>query len=385
MDIQDPKCLRAYARIDLDVIERNFLILRKLTKARVCCVVKANAYGHGAVELGKVYQRLGADFLAVSNIDEALQLRGAGVSLPILVLGYTPPVRAAALADNAISQCVYSKEYGRALAEHARREGCSIKIHIKLDTGMGRIGFACRGMDSGGLQEALETARLPEFETEGVFTHFSVADEGEEGRLFTKSQFDRFIHGVGYLEANGVEFQLRHCANSAAVLDYPQYGLDMVRIGIALYGLRPSGKTSWPSGLEPAMSFISVVSHIHTLRTGESVGYGRTFVAPRTMAVATVPVGYADGLWRGNGNGKWSLAIHGKEAPILGRICMDQLMADVTGIDCHMGDKVLIWGQGANTVDRIAALNGTINYEMVCDVGARVPRVYTGGLETDRG
>lgn len=366
---------RTWAEIDLDNARKNFLAVRGATpaSAKVCCVIKANAYGHNAVTLGALYESLGADFLAVSNIEEALQLRRHGISLPILILGYTDEGCAKLLAENNVSQCVYSYEYAKALSKSARASGVKVKIHIKLDTGMGRIGFLCRGGESE-LEKALEVCRDESFITEGIFTHFPVADEGEEGRDFTAEQFKAFCSAVEYLEKNGVKFDVRHCSNSAAAVSYPEYALDMVRAGLVLYGMCPSEKVSL-EGLVPVMSVHSVISHIKTVFPGESVSYGCEYVAEHEMMVATVPIGYADGFWRSNYKAPYSLLVNGKSAPIVGRVCMDQLMLDVTGIECSVGDRVTVFGSTeGNTAGDIARLNGTINYEVLCSVGERVPR-----------
>ena len=238
---------------------------------------------------------------------------------------------------------------------------------------MGRIGFLCRGGESE-LDRALEVCRDESFVTEGIFTHFPVADEGEDGRDFTAEQFKAFCDAVEYLEKNGIKFDIRHCSNSAAAAAYPEYALDMVRAGLVLYGMCPSEKVSL-EGLRPVMSVHSVISHIKTVFPGESVSYGCEYVAEREMTVATVPIGYADGFWRANYKAPYSLLVNRKSAPIVGRVCMDQLMLDVTGIECSVGDRVTVFGSTeGNTAGDIARLNGTINYEVLCSVGERVPR-----------
>lgn len=373
---------RTWAEIDLDSARKNYLAVRGATPAgaKVCCVIKANAYGHNAVTLGALYESLGADFLAVSNIEEALQLRRHGISLPVLILGYTDEGCARLLAENNISQCVYSYEYAKALSKSANACGVKIKIHIKLDTGMGRIGFLCRGGKSE-LDRALEVCREDCFITEGIFTHFPVADEGEDGREYTGEQFRLFCDAADYLEKNGVSFDLRHCANSAAAASYPEYALDMVRAGLVLYGMCPSEKVSFPE-LAPVMSVHSVISHIKTVFPGESISYGCEYCAKGQMTVATVPIGYADGFLRSNYKAPYSLLVNGKRAPIVGRVCMDQLMLDVTGIECKAGDRVTVFGAAeGNTAGDIARLNGTINYEILCSVGERVPRAIVSGGE----
>lgn len=359
---------RTWAEIDLNAIIENYNRIRSVTTSKVCCVIKANGYGHGAVELAKVYQELGADFFAVSNIEEALQLRNNAISTPILILGYTSVECAELLSTHNISQCVYSLEY----AEKLNSQGELVNVHIKLDTGMGRIGFRPDELD-----RALKACQFPNLITEGVFMHFAVADESVDGLEYTRKQFDLFQRGYMYLESKGISFSIHHCANSAAIFDYPEFHLDMVRAGVVLYGLKPSDKVVNLPELKPAMTLKSVISHIKEIDEGESLSYGRTFIADRKMKVATITIGYADGFWRANGNGKYSVVINGKFAPILGRICMDQMMVDVSNIDCQCGNQVIVFGtEENNCADEIARINGTINYEVVCAVGERVPRAY---------
>ena len=370
--------MRTWAEIDLDKVEYNYSLIREhIGKAKLCCVVKANGYGHGAVKLAALFEKLGADYLAVSNIEEALQLRQNGTGLPILILGYTPAECARILAENNITQCVYSLEYGLKLAKNAKKHGVRIKIHLKLDTGMGRIGFLCRRDTENELSDALAICREDSLIPEGIFTHFALADEKERGKEYTDEQFECFINAIKYLEDNGVKFEIKHCANSAATFSYPEYHLDMVRAGLVLYGLSPSQNAEDIVSLRPAMSLLSVISHIKELKKGETVSYGRTFTAPRDMRVATVPAGYADGLPRATAASGYKLSVGGKETEILGRICMDQLMIDVSDIKCRVGDIVTIFDDSAPcSAYELATANDTINYEIVCGIGERVPRAY---------
>ena len=363
-----------WAIINLDSVEYNFRAIKGQTDSKICCVVKADAYGHNAIKLAQFYQSLGADCLAVSNIEEALQLRNNAISLPILVLGYTPPECAKLLADNDISQSVYSKEYASELVRSIEACNSKIKIHIKLDTGMGRIGFSDNEQELDSIAEICSHRLVV---PEGIFTHFAVADCGDSGEEYTDMQYRRFLRVVDDLGARGIKFGVVHCSNSAGILDFSKYHLDMVRAGIILYGLSPSSDVKNAINLKRAMAMYTVISHIKTVKKGESVSYGRTFIADRPMKIATVPIGYADGFWRNNGNMKYSLKVGDRYAPILGRICMDQLMIDVTDIDCALGDEVLVFGDDAKcSADEIARINNTINYEVVCAVGARVPRVF---------
>ncbi len=368
---------RTWAEINLENVKYNYNQIKEATKAKICCVIKANAYGHGAVQLARLYQTLGADYLAVSNIEEALQLRRNQIILPILILGYTSCDCAKLLADNDITQCVFSYEYGKRLAACAETENVIVKVHIKLDTGMGRIGFSCSDTDVEEVGQAIEICKLPNLDVEGVFTHFATADEGQNGEEYTRGQFKNFLSAVDILEQNGVSFKIKHCANSAAIFDYPECHLDMVRAGIVLYGLKPSGRVRNLPLLKPVMSLYSVIAHIKTMEKGQTVGYGRVYKASSVRRIATIPIGYADGFGRANGERNYSLCIHGKSAQIVGRVCMDQLMADITDIDCDVGDSVLVFGGSYPfTVDEIAKINGTINYEIVCSVGERVPRAF---------
>ncbi len=366
---------RTWAEIDLNAVDANFYAVRGAISpaTKVCCVIKADGYGHGAVTLARRYEGLGADYFAVSNIEEALELRRSGITLPILILGFTPAECAAILARERLSQCVYSYEYGKALAAEAEKEGVSVRIHVKLDTGMGRIGF--RGREE--WAQAAEICRMGALIPEGIFTHFAVADENEEGDAYTRKQVDCFAEGVHYLEAQGIRFAIRHCANSAAIFDHPDCHFDMVRAGIVLYGFAPSQRMRALPALEPIMTLKTVISHIKTLEAGESVSYGRTYIADRPLRVATVPVGYADGFSRRLGNGRYALKIGNAYAPIVGRVCMDQLMLDVTELSCSVGDVVTVFGADQKcSADEMARINETINYEISCDVAKRVPRIY---------
>ncbi|MBQ9085799.1 MAG: alanine racemase [Clostridia bacterium] len=369
---------RTWAEVDLNRIRHNYRAVREAVpeQTKICCVIKADAYGHGAVALAALYEKLGADWFAVSNLEEALQLRHHQITLPILILGYTPEECAPLLAKHRISQCVYSRDYGFKLAREARKAGVRIRIHIKLDTGMGRIGFLSRGEDSLEWADALAVCQEDFLIPEGIFTHCAVADGGESGDEYTDRQFQCFMEGVSYLENAGVKFSIRHFANSAVIFDHPKYHLDMVRAGIVLYGLMPSGQMRRLPKLLPAMSWKSVISHCKLLHPGDTVSYGRTFIADREMRIATVPVGYADGFWRINQQNNGCLSVHGQSAPIVGRICMDQLMLDVTEIPCEIGDVVTIFGTDGKEAEELAEKNDTIGYEILCSVGTRVPRLY---------
>lgn len=374
---------RTWAEINLDAIIHNYKEIRRQTdkNAMVCCVVKADGYGHGAVELARVYERLGADWFAVSNIEEAMELRRAGIQLPILILGYTPCDCAGLLSRENIAQTVYSTDYAQELSQSAGKAGVRVNIHIKLDTGMTRIGLMCQHFDrdNSSIDEAGEICRLPGLIPQGVFTHFSVSDEAKDGKDFTLHQFHCFMHVVEELEKRGIHFDIRHCANSGAVIDYKQTHLDMIRAGIILYGLSPSRKLRGRLDLIPAMELKSVISHVKEVEPGAFVSYGRTFVTQSRMKIATIPVGYADGYIRTLAK-EGSIELHGRRAKLIGRVCMDQIMADVTAIEeAKRGDEVTLFGTGKDggpTADDIAAWCRTINYEVTCLIGKRVARVY---------
>ncbi len=369
---------RLWTEINLDNLIYNFESVKSHVsdKTKICCVVKANAYGHHAPRVAKCLEEAGADYFAVSNIEEAIQLRNAGINAPILILGYTPVECANVLAEYDISQCVYSYEYAREISQFASKLNCEIKIHIKIDTGMGRIGFQYDKKLSV-CSEISDVCKMSGLIPEGIFTHFSVSDMGECGADITHRQYDKFLQIVNDLEQAGIVFKYRHCANSAATMDYPDYGLNMVRVGIVLYGLLPSDRMINVPKLKPVMSLKTVISHVKEVNIGDTISYGGDFVADKQMKIATVPMGYADGFWRSNVRSNLPVIIKGDPARIVGRICMDQLMLDVTDIlDVNMGDEVTVFGEGAYSVDDFAKANGTINYEIICSVGRRVPRVF---------
>ena len=374
---------RTWAEISLNAIEHNYNVIRNKVAddTKVCCVIKADGYGHGAVELSQVYEKLGADFFAVSNIDEGIEIRKSGSKLPIVILGYTPVSEAENLAEYDISQAVFSLEYAKELSEKCVEEDCICKMHIKVDSGMSRIGFMCQEFprDEYSIEEICEACCLPNLEVEGLFSHFCVSDEDAEGREFTNKQYENFIHVRDSLKKRGVDISVVHCSNSGAIEDYPETCCDMVRAGIILYGLAPSSKLADRLDLVPAMTLKTVVAFVKEVQKGATISYGRTFTADRKMKIATVPIGYADGFIRQNAKDGYMM-VNGKKAKIVGRICMDQTMLDVTDIeDVKTGDEVVVFGTGENgepTADSLAENTGTINYETVCLVGKRVPRIY---------
>ena len=281
------------AYVSLKNIEHNISVIRSHLdgNTKIMAAVKGDAYGHGVVAVATRLSKIGVNSFAVACLDEALQLRNILPDSEILILGYTPAECAETLANNNISQCVYSFEYGLSLASYAEKCSQKVKIHLKLDTGMGRIGFLCREIGENELYEALELCKNRNLIPEGIFTHFATADDAGEGEEYTRLQYANFRSAVSFLEENGVKFEILHCANSAATFNYPEFRLDMVRVGLALYGLTPFDSSKVLPSLRPAMSLRSVISHVKLLRCGESVSYGRIFKADKDMRVATVPVG----------------------------------------------------------------------------------------------
>lgn len=370
---------RTWAEIDLSALIHNFNIIKSKAKtSKIMAVVKANAYGHSVSDIAPALEKAGADSFAVSNIDEAIQLREIGIKKPILILGYTPIDAVKLLSENDISQCVYSKEYALALSEKAVKENIKINIHIKLDTGMSRLGFNCRDNSLEGISEAINAAKLDNFYLEGIFTHFSSADrspEQEDG--FTNAQFSRFMLAKEKFIENGLTPEYCHCCNSAGTLLDSEKQLDICRPGIILYGLTPSSDLDLKEDFIPVMTLKSVVSAVKEIRKGDTVSYGRTFKAEDNMTVATVTAGYADGYPRLLSNKAYVL-INGQKAKILGRVCMDQMTVDVTNIDnVKMGDEVILFGKDLSCTE-LACLCETINYEIVCGISPRVPRIICG-------
>ena len=376
---------RTWMEIDLDMIEHNYNTIKNHipTTTDICCTIKADAYGHGAVRIGRLLEELGGFFFAVSNVEEAIQLRKAGISKPIMVLGYTPVEVAELLSQYNISQCVHSYDYGKALAEDAKAKNVKVAIHIKLDTGMGRIGFPFRGVDEEArVAEIVELCNESCFITEGIFTHFPISDDQKLGEAFTRGQYDKFCSAINALEAKGLSFKFKHCANSAGLIDYPEYSLDMVRAGVLFFGILPSTEMkTLDFDLKHTFSLKTVVSHLKTVQKGESISYSRLYIADKTMKVATLPIGYADGFRRSNGKKEFKIYVNGKPCDILGRVCMDQTMIDVSHInDIAIGDEITVFGKDCPvSVYDYAKLHDTIPHEVMCNIGMRVPRIYFKG------
>ena len=367
---------RTWAEIDLDALAHNYRQARARTgpAVRYLGVVKADAYGHGAVQVSRKLEALGADYLAVSSLDEARELRHAGIQAPILVLGHTPPEMTAELIRHRITQTVSAQAKAEAYSAAAAACGGTLRVHIKVDTGMSRLGFLVRGDHFGtGVEAIADSCALPGLEAEGIFTHFAVSDEDDPGsEAYTREQFNVFTRVLDALAARGRTFAIRHCANSGALARYPEMYLDMVRPGIALYG---AGADAQRLGLEPVMTLKSSISTIKIFDPGTDISYGRTFHTRERTRIGVLPIGYADGFFRGLSN-RMSVVTDQGPAPQRGRICMDMCMVDLTDLpDVKVGDTVEIFGS-RQKVDDLAALLDTIPYELTCAVSRRVPRVY---------
>ena len=353
---------RLWAKIDCDALTYNYHQMGSC----VCSVVKANAYGHGAVQISRVLEKNGSAYFAVSNIEEAIQLRKAGIRVPILILGFTPIDCVALLHEYHIFQTIYNLDYAKQLSRECEKQNINVYAHLKIDTGMGRIGFRYHENEDE-MDQALEACGLQGLIVVGIFTHFAIADEGINS--FTQKQFEYFGKACDFLESNGVSFAVKHCSNSAAIIDYPSFNMDMVRAGLSLYGINPTLNSK--VRLKPVLSLWSVVSNVKRIKKGDSISYGRTFVATNDMMVVTIPVGYADGFWRSN-QGR-CVYINGSYCKIIGRVCMDQIMVECENV--KMGDLVEIYGEHISIED-VAKYNNTIPYEILCSIGERVPRVY---------
>lgn len=373
------KDLRTYAIVDLDAIADNIKAVKACVEpdVKVMAVIKTDGYGHGAVQIGR-YLKDDVDYYAVASIEEAIELRQAGLALPILILGYTMKAQYPHLVEYGITQTIFNLEDAKLLGETAVSMGKCAKVHIALDTGMGRIGFI---PDEESADEVKRITELPGIEVEGMFTHFSTADELD--KTYTKLQMNRYDAFVDMLQARGVEIPLKHVCNSAGVMEFNHHRFQMVRSGIVTYGLYPSEevvKENLP--LKPALEWKAHVVHVKTVGPGLGVSYGKTFItsAPETK-IATISVGYGDGYPRALSN-KGRVLIHGKSVPIIGRVCMDQFMVDVTGMeDVQVEDEVTLIGRDGEefiSVEELADMAGTFNYEFVCDINKRVHRVYKG-------
>lgn len=365
-----------WAEIDLDAIKYNIdSIKRRVDTKELIAVVKADAYGHGALDVSKTLVENGATKLAVAVITEAMELRHGNINTPIMILGYTPLEFAADLINYDIEQTIFDLEYATKLSEIALNLGKKAKVHVALDTGMGRIGFL---INDNSLNEILKISSLKGLEVVGIFTHFATADESDKN--YSNKQYKKFTDFNEKLISKGVNIPLKHVSNSGAIIDMPNTYLDGVRAGIVLYGYYPSEDVLKQNlDLKKAISIKTQVAHVKILDKNEYVSYGRKFKTERKSIIATLPIGYADGYSRAL-TGKAKVIINGKFAPVVGTICMDQCMIDVTDIgDVHVGDEVIVLGKDKDLkfdADDMAKAMGTINYEVLCMIKQRIPRVY---------
>ncbi len=377
-----------WAEIDLKAIAHNISELRRITQpdARLMAVVKANGYGHGAIEVSRCALENGASSLGVARIEEGIQIRKAGIDAPILVFGYTRPEQAKNLIRFDLTQSVYTTASARKLSRATVSLADTLKIHLKVDTGMGRLGLLPQDLQSDNpkkistdtLAETLAIASLDGLELEGIFTHFAAADSND--KTYAEYQLDLFLKYLKHLQKAGLNPQVTHAANSGALIEMPRSHLDLVRPGIAIYGLYPSDDVDKQRvSLKPAMALKTQIIQLKKVPAGFNVSYGMTHTTQQPTTIATVPVGYADGLNR-RLSSRGQMLVGGQRVPIIGRVCMDLTMLDVGGIpNVHVGDEVVVLGQqGSETlsVDEMAAMLDTINYEIVTGVAARVPRVY---------
>ena len=374
---------RSWAEIDLNILASNTQEIRRITSpdAEVMAIVKADAYGHGAIQTAKTFLGNGATRLGVSMLDEAIELRRNGIDAPILLLGHTDPRRVGEIISYDITQTVYTESLAQALSAQAVLDKKKVSIHIKIDTGMGRIGYQT-GMDS--VEEILRIADLPGIYVEGVFTHMATSDDPDDS--YARLQFARFVQILDELEKQGLRVKVRHACNSGGILRFPDMHMDMVRAGLILYGMWPQGcpEPYTPINLQTAMTLKSSIIHVKTISQGESISYGRRFFTDRESVIATIPIGYADGYSRRLSN-RAEVLLMGARASVVGNICMDMCMIDVTDFEKRpqIGDEVVLFGaqmvknkKFCLPVDEISDILDTINYEITCLVGKRVPRVY---------
>ncbi len=366
-------CLReAWAEIDLAALKRNYKKIEKMTKSEIMPIVKADAYGHGAIPVVRALMECGARRVGVATLSEALELRQEFPKLQVMILGASPIEHSDIMVKEQITPTVFRYEQARILSEEAAKQHTTARFHIKVDTGMGRIGFR-----ESELEEVLKIAELPYLEIGGIYTHFAASDAADLG--FTKEQTQRFSKFCEELKKRGLEIPFRHAANSAAIINCPEAHFEGVRPGIILYGLPPAFRMAQGLDLEPVMSWKARVTNIKTINTGETVSYGCTFRAAYPTRVATIPLGYADGLRRALSN-RGEVLIKGKRATIIGRVCMDQTMLEVTKIpEVQIGDIVTLLGNdGGDRIDatEMASWLDTINYEVICEISKRIPRIY---------
>jgi len=373
-----------WAEIDLKAVAHNVAQVKSLLgpQCTLMAVVKADAYGHGMSEVAAAALENGASALGVARLCEAVELRARGVDAPVLVLGYTPPSMCGEIVKNNCDQTVCSYSDALALSRAAQSLQMSVRVHVKIDTGMGRLGIDANGPGSANISEAIDKAlaiiRLPGLKVTGIYTHFASSDSSDKS--YTRLQFERFMRVIDGVGAGGAPALVRHAANSAAIINMPETHLDMVRAGISLYGLYPSaGVDRGRVDLKPAMSFKSRIVQVKSVPAGYRISYGSTYETSKPTTLGVVSVGYADGYSRLLSS-KGQMLVRGRRAPVVGRVCMDLTVLDVSGVDgVSVGDEVVIFGTQdgqAIAVDEIASMLGTINYEVVSSITHRVPRVY---------
>lgn len=366
----------AWVEINLDNLAHNITQVKRIVRedTLITAVVKANAYGHGSVEAAKVFLANGADRLAVGTLSEAIELRKANIYAPILVLGYIPKSQYPLAIKWKIIQTIYNYESAERLSNAAHSLGERALIHIKIDSGMGRLGFL---PNDDSVEDIVKISQLPNLDIEGIYSHFSMADERDKG--YSLHQFERFMDVVEKLDKKGVYIPIKHISNSAAIIDLPQYHLDMIRPGIMLYGYYPSEEVDKDRiALKPAMTLKAKVSNIKRVPKGSCISYGGLYITEEESKIATIPIGYADGFSRLL-TSKAEVYIKGQRVPVAGRICMDQCMLDVSNVEgVNIDDQVVLFGyeEGYPTVEEIANKLNTNSYEVICMVGRRVPRVY---------
>jgi len=373
--------MRSWTEIDLDAIENNIKEIRRVTvpSAKIMAIVKADAYGHGYLEVAETLAANGADCFGVAVAEEALQLRKSGFNQDVLILGKVDEADLDELIQHDITLCVYSIEHAKSISEKAGIIGKTAKIHIKTDTGMSRIGYVIGdGNDDKIADEIVSISKLDNIFVEGIFSHFSTSDEADS--TYTELQFSRFMDICNKISDRGLDIPVKHIANSAAIMQYPTMHLDMVRPGIILYGLYPSDDVDKSIiNLKPAMTFKTKITHVKELTEGRGVGYGKTYITDRAVKIATVPIGYADGYPRVLAK-DGQMLVQGEKVNIVGRICMDQCMIDVTNVNnISTGDEVTVFTSEKITADNLAHWAGTINYEIVCLISKRIPRIYLKG------
>lgn len=366
-----------WAEIQLANLAHNMGEVRRLTRptAKVCAVIKADGYGHGAVAIGQTLLDAGADYFAVATLSEAIQLRSTFLNTPILVLGYTPEDMADQVISHGLIQTLWDFQQAQGFERAAQQAGTKVRVHLKIDTGMSRVGFQ---VNAEGKRLAADSAKLPSLFVEGIYTHFACADEVD--KTTTHRQVVKFNEMVSALEAEGIQIPIKHVSNSAAIIDLPEYNFDMVRAGIMLYGLYPSKDVKLENvELREVMSLKAQLSRVATIPAGEGISYGHIYKTERDTLVGTVPLGYADGYTRLLTK-KSHLLYSGRPVPVVGKICMDQFMVSLPGeMSPKRGDQVVLFGESEGTflsIDQVAQWLGTINYEIVCMIGKRVPRRY---------